>query len=353
MVKKILMCPNCNTKITIEGNPGEKIYITCSNCESKGSYEFSNKKFTSEKKGNSYALEVRNLSKSFNGFKAVDNVSFEVKVGEIFGFLGPNGAGKTTTIKSILDIIHADSGNILFNNLDILKNEKEVKNYIGYLPEKVAFYNNLTALQNLCFYAEMKNTSKDECKLLIEEFGLKESMNKKVGQYSKGMVQKLGMARAVLGSPKILILDEPSGGLDPRGVVLIRNKIREMRDKGSTIFVSSHVLSEIQEVCDQVAIINKGSLVAKDSVSNLSTKLNLKPTIKVEVEKISDVILKAVKKVKGIDKVDRDNNYLNIVCDPKTKAKIIIAIESAGGNIINLQTKEPSLEDVFLRYTEE
>ena len=234
----------------------------------------------------------------------------------------------------------------------ILKNEKEAKKNIGYLPEKVAFYNNLTALQNLCFYAEMKNTSKEECKLLIEEFGLKESMNKKVGQYSKGMVQKLGMARAVLGNPKILILDEPSGGLDPRGVVLIRNKIREMRDKGSTIFISSHILSEIQAVCDRVGIINKGILVAEDTVSQLSKRLNIKPKLSIELEEMSDAITEAVKKVDGIDDVQIINKIINVICESKLKAKVIIAIESAGGNIINLHTTEPSLEEVFMRFTE-
>jgi ABC-2 type transport system ATP-binding protein len=165
------------------------------------------------------------------------------------------------------------------------------------------------------------------------------------------MIQRLGMARAILGNPSVIILDEPSGGLDPRGVVLIRDKIREMKDKGSTIFVSSHILSEIQEICDRVGIIDRGKLVAKDSVSTLSTKLDLKPKISIELEAINDSIIKSIKGVKGVDKLDIKDKTLEVACEPKTKSKVIVAIEKAGGNIVNLKTKEPSLEEVFMRYT--
>ena len=352
MVKKTLMCPKCKNKIVLEANPGEKTYITCSNCNTKGMFIFPEGKSEIKTTDNSFAIEVRSLTKSFNNFKAVDDVSFNVRTGEIFGFLGPNGAGKTTTIKAILDLIHANSGEIKINGLDITKKGKEAKKHVGYLPERVAFYNNLTALQNLNFYAEMKNASKEECKALIEEFGLGDAVSKKVGKFSKGMVQRLGMARAVLGNPPILILDEPSGGLDPRGVVLIRNKIREMRDKGTTVFVSSHILSEIQALCDRVGIIDKGVLVAEDTVSQLSKRLNIKPKLSVELEEMSDAIKEAVKKVDGIDDVQIINKIINVICESKLKAKVIIAIASAGGNIINLHTTEPSLEEVFMRFTE-
>ena len=352
MVKRTLVCPNCKNKVTIQGDLGEKIQVICPNCKSKGIFTFPKGKSGLKTTDNSFAIEVRGLTKSFNNFKAVDDVSFNVRTGEIFGFLGPNGAGKTTTIKAMLNLIHANSGEIKINGLDITKKGKEAKKYVGFLPERVAFYNNLTALQNLCFYAEMKNASKEECKALIEEFGLGEAVNKKVGKFSKGMVQRLGMARAVIGNPPILILDEPSGGLDPRGVVLVRDKIREMKNKGTTVFVSSHILSEIQALCDRVGIIDKGVLVAEDTVSKLSKRLNLKPKISVELEKMSDGIVKAVKKVDGIEDVQIINKIINVVCGPKKKAKVIVAIEKAGGNIINLHTIEPSLEEVFMKFTE-
>jgi ABC-2 type transport system ATP-binding protein len=301
---------------------------------------------------NTATIEVNGLTKTYNHITAVNNISFKVNKGEIFGFLGPNGAGKTTTIKAMLDLIHPNAGTITINGIDIKSHGKEAKKNIGYMPEKVAFYDNLTALQNLLFYAEIKHATQEECKQLIKEFGLSDTEKKRVGKFSKGMIQRLGMARTILGNPPILILDEPSGGLDPRGVVIIRDKILEMKKKGATIFVSSHILSEIQEICDRVGIINKGILVAQDTVDGLSKKLNLKPQITVTVDTLSQKIENAVKELQGVESVTARKNTLEIICDGAMKAKVILAITNAGGNIQNLQTKEPSLEEVFMRYTE-
>jgi len=352
MTTQIVKCPTCKTTITISGEASEKIFLTCPQCNQKGAFTIPGETSAKTMGTNSATIDVNGLTKSYNHFTAVNNVSFTVKKGEIFGFLGPNGAGKTTTIKSMLDLIHANTGTIKINGIDVQAHGKEAKKFVGYMPEKVAFYDNLTALQNLRFYAEIKHAPKEECVHLIEEFGLGDTGKKRVGKFSKGMVQRLGMARAILGNPPILILDEPSGGLDPRGVVLIRDKILEMKKKGTTIFVSSHILSEIQEICDRVGIINKGVLVAQDTVDGLSKKLNLKPQITVTVGSMSAKIENAVKKLPGVDRVTTQGNTLEIVCDGAMKAKVILAISTAGGNIQNLQTKEPSLEEVFMRYTE-
>lgn len=355
MATKTVKCPKCQQLITISGKPGEKIHLTCSKCNTQGVFTFPMDPGVSQQKrhvSSSAAIDVRGLTKHYNGVKAVNNISFTVRKGEIFGFLGPNGAGKTTTIKSILNLIQTEAGDIKINGIDIKKNGKAAKKYIGYLPEKVAFYDNLTALQNMNFYAEMKNIPKNECIPLIKEIGLEDAINKKVGKFSKGMEQRLGMARALIGNPPILILDEPSGGLDPRGVILIRNKIKEMKDRGSAIFISSHILSEVQEVCDRVGIINKGVIVAEDSVDNLRNKLNLRPKLIIELEKISDSMVKSVKEVEGVEKIEVIGGMLHIMCMPKAKSKIILALEKVGGNIINVQTKEPSLEEVFMKYTE-
>ena len=352
MATQLVKCPKCKNTTMATGEPGEKIFLTCSQCNQKGTFIMPDEKKVKTIVTNSTAIEVNGLTKSYNHFNAVNNISFTVNKGEIFGFLGPNGAGKTTTIKSMLDLIHANTGTIKINGIDVRSHGKEAKKCIGYMPEKVAFYDNLTALQNLRFYSEIKHAPKEECTSLIEEFGLGDTGKKRVGKFSKGMVQRLGMARAILGNPPILILDEPSGGLDPRGVVLIRDKILEMKKKGTTIFVSSHILSEIQEICDRVGIINKGVLVAQDAVEGLSKKLNLKPQIRVTVDTMSTNIENAVKKLPGVNSVTTQGNTLEIVCDGAMKAKVILAITNAGGDIQNLQTKEPSLEDVFMRYTE-
>ncbi|MCX6664767.1 MAG: ABC transporter ATP-binding protein [Euryarchaeota archaeon] len=354
MITKTVECRYCKSDFTVTGNPGEKLSIPCFNCNKKNVVTFSDKggEFV-ESVPVSYALEVSGLVKIYKNVKAVDNISFKVRKGEVFGFLGPNGAGKTTTIKSMLDLIHGDAGQITINGLDVRINGKEAKKLVGYLPEKVAFYDNLTALQNLLFYAEMKHASKDECKVLIEEFGLGDAVKKKVGTFSKGMVQRLGVARTLLGNPPIYILDEPTEGLDARGVVLIRNKIKELKQQGATIFVSSHILSEIQAVCDRVGIISKGVLVAQDTVAELSKKLNLKPKLTLELEKVSDAVVDAIKKISGIYDVKTIGCMIHVVCDSNISAKVIVAIVNAGGNIVNLQTQTPSLEEVFLKYTEE
>jgi ABC-2 type transport system ATP-binding protein len=346
------MCPSCKNQITIEVLPGEKTIITCPNCGTKGQFTFPMGNTVVRTMDGSETIQVKNLTKQYNDVKAVDNVSFNVRKGEVFGFLGPNGAGKTTTIKAILGLIHTDTGQIKINGIDIEQDEKQAKKHIGYLPEKIAFYDNLTALQNMHFYAEMKNVPKTECKPLIIEMGLEDAVNKKVGKFSKGMQQRLGMAQALLGNPSILILDEPSGGLDPRGVALIRNKIRDMKNKGSSVFVSSHILAEVQAVCDRVGIINKGSLVAEDTVGNLRDRLNLKPKLVMELEKVTDDIINSVKKLDGVEKVDVLGVMIHVACNPRAKSKIILAVEEAGGNILNIQTMEPSLEEVFMKFTE-
>ncbi len=352
MTSKTVKCPKCKNETTITGKPGEKTQIICPKCNSKGVFTFPIENTESKTTTDSFTIEVNNLTKKYNNFKAVDNVSFNVKSGEIFGFLGPNGAGKTTAIKAILGLIQTDTGQIKINGIDIKEDEKQAKKHVGYLPEKVAFYNNLTALQNMHFYAEMKNVPKTECKPLIIEMGLEDAVNKKVGKFSKGMQQRLGMAQALLGNPPILILDEPSGGLDPRGVALIRDKIREMKNKGSSVFVSSHILAEVQAVCDSVGIINKGVLVAEDTLENLRDRLNLKPKLVMELEKVSDEIINSVKKLEGVEKVDVLGVMLHVICNPRAKSKIILAAEKAGGNILNIQTMEPSLEEVFMKFTE-
>jgi ABC-2 type transport system ATP-binding protein len=295
---------------------------------------------------------VEELIKTYKSQTAVNAVSFNIRRGEIFGFLGPNGAGKTTTIKAILGLIRFDSGHISINGKNSVSEGKIARQWIGYLPERVSLYRNLTAQQNLSFFADLKKVESLNYNQILSEYGLEDTGKKKLRDFSKGMVQRLGMAQSLIGEPDILILDEPSGGLDPRGVRLIRNKIREAKSRGTTVFLSSHILSEVQAVCDRVGIIHKGRLVAEDSVNALGKKLNLKPMITVQVEKMTDEISTAVQNVKNIETVNIVENTIEVVCDAATKAKVILSIAKAGANIINLQTEEPSLEEVFMRYTE-
>ncbi len=345
MVTKTLRCPRCGGLTRVEGEPGERIIVVCPSCSTKGVYVF-----PGETRG--YAIQVKGLSKTFGETRAVDNISFNVRKGEVFGFLGPNGAGKTTTIKSILGFIQPDAGEIFINGLNMKRNSRDAKKDIGYLPEKVAFYDNLTAYQNLCFYADMKGVSRESCVSLLKEFGLIDARDEKVGSFSKGMLQRLGMARAVLGNPSILILDEPSNGLDPNGVALVRRKILQLKEDGVTVFLSSHILSEVQAVCDRVAIINRGRIVAIDTIDNLKAKLDLKPVLVIELGEEADGFVDKVESLEGVERVKAYNRRLEVTCSSEAKAKVILVIEENKGGILNIQTREPSLEEIFIRFTE-
>ncbi|KAA0003524.1 MAG: ABC transporter ATP-binding protein [Thermoplasmata archaeon] len=298
-------------------------------------------------------VEIRNLTKDYEGVRAVDNLSLEIEKGEIFALLGPNGAGKTTTIKSMLGLIFPSSGEIKINGFGVTKEGKRARKNIGYLPERVAFYDNLTAIQTMEFYAELRGADKSECMELLREVGLGDEVNKKVGNYSKGMMQRLGLAQAMIGNPSLLILDEPTGGLDPRGSWQIRQKIKELNENGATIFLSSHILSEVQEVSNRVAILNHGKLIALDTLDNLGKKLDIQPSLVIELQRPSQHILNRVKQIKGVKDADMSGNVIKVRCNPRAKTNIIRAIEDGGGKILDFRTVEPSLEEVFLRFTED
>lgn len=294
-------------------------------------------------------IEVKNLRKTYNGIVAVKNISFETRKGEIFALLGPNGAGKTTTIKAILGLIKIDEGEIRINGIDIFSDEKEAKKLIGYLPESPSFYENLTALQTLQFFAELRYVEKEKCIEILKEVGLGDAINRKVGGFSKGMIQRLGLAQCMMGSPSLLILDEPTSGLDALGAYEIRNKIKEMKEEGVTVFLSSHILSEVQELSDRVAIMNKGSIIAMDRVEELSKKLKIQPKLKINVLNSSEKIIRAIMELDGVEDAKMEGNIIEIKCSSETKASVINAIEREGGKIIDFKTVEPTLEEIFVR----
>lgn len=290
-------------------------------------------------------IQVNNLRKIYGNVIAVDKISFKVEKGETFALLGPNGAGKTTTIKAILGLINYE-GEIRIDGMDA--HCKEVKKYIGYLPETVSFYDNLTALQNMYFFAELKGVEKEKCLGLLKEVGLGGDANRKVGGFSKGMLQRLNLAQCMLGDPKLLILDEPTSGLDALGAWEIRNKIKELKKKGVTILLCSHILSEVQEVSDRVAILNRGKIIAIDSVENLSKKLDIQPKLKIKLAEMKENILDYVKKIDGVKNAKIVENFLEITCNEEAKANIINEIGKTA-KIIDFKTIEPSLEEIFIR----
>jgi len=362
MVSKVIMCPDCNTKITIQGTPGEKTFITCPNCNTKGFFTLPSETTIRETKKGTYAIEVKGLVKTFKGFKAVDNITFNVKRGEIFGFLGPNGAGKTTTIKILTSIIKPNNGKVLIGGYDNKSHSIEAKKIIGYMPDVPGFYSEMKAEDVLHFYAEFyKIDKKIRSKKINELFSLMkldEFKKKKVKTYSRGMKQKLGFCIALLNDPKILILDEPTIGLDPQTVHFFREMLKTLNKKGITIFLSSHILYEVQEICTKVCIINKGKIIAFDTVEELIKKTTSQQniTVLIKFNNITKKALDALHKIKGIldIKVDQEKNRMEIELESGESIIPIINRTLVENNIQvqRLVSKEANLEDIFLSIIE-
>ena len=298
------------------------------------------------------ALEASGLTKTFGSVTAVDALDLRVRKGEVYGFLGPNGAGKTTTIKMMLGLTHPDAGNVLVEGEELSRRPHELKRIIGYLPERVSFYDNLTALQTLEFFAEVKGAGRKGLEELLESVGLGAFAKKRVKTFSKGMRQLLGVAQVFIGEPRILILDEPTTGLDPNWARTVKDRVADAKKRGLTVFFSSHILTEVEELADRVAIINRGRLTAEDSVTALRSQLELKPRLFITIGGDANVAGKAVEGVKGAGRIFWDGSALIVECDPKSKVKVLGAIEGAGVEVLDFRTAEPSLEEVFLRLTE-
>lgn len=344
MISKTVMCPQCKHRITIEGTAGETVILTCSVCHLKGKFTYPEKKPTE-----SVSIQVNNVTKIFKNLKAVDSVSFNVRSGEIFGFLGPNGAGKTTTIKAMLGLIHVNAGEIIINGFRMNGESRKARTQVGYMPERVAFYENLTPLQTLTFFCELKVVDTSVVPSLIKEVGLEDAMHRKVGTFSKGMIQLLGVAQALIGRPSVYILDEPTAGLDARWAKIIRDKIKMLNESGATVLFSSHNLFEVEQLADRVAIIDKGKMIAEDTVAHLSNFLCIRPRLEISIDGLAGKIPPELSGMKGIEAVDVKGDTLFVTCESSARSKIIAKLEEGGYKILNLKTIEPSLEEAFIK----
>ena len=293
-----------------------------------------------------FIIQTEDLHKCFKNVKAVQGVSLNVKKGDIYGFLGPNGAGKTTTIKIIMGLTHSDSGNVFINGKNTAESGADLRASIGYLPERAQLYKNLTAIQTLNFFAELKKVDKKECDELLAKVGLTKWRDAKVGTFSKGMLQLLGIGQALLGDPELLILDEPTAGLDPRWSRVLKDIILEKNSKGTTVFFSSHLLFEVQELCKRVAILNKGKLIIEDTVDQISKGIHLKPQLILKIQGDTQAAINILKKG-GFDS-QLVGNQLKIPVESDQKTKVLNLLEEKGIVIQDFITKEPSLEKAFI-----
>ena len=305
-------------------------------------------------------IEVKNITKKYGKFTAVDNLNFKVEDHEIMGFLGPNGAGKSTTMNMITGYIEPTKGKIIVNGYDISKTPKKAKRQIGYMPESVPLYNDLTVREFIKYMADLKNVKRSEKKAeiekVLEETGTKSVENKLIKNISRGYKQRVSMAGALIGNPDILILDEPTVGLDPKQITEIRNLIKKL-GKTHTIILSSHILSEVSQICNKVIIINKGKILAIDTPENLEKQTQSENNIIITVEdsknkmKTIKEIIPEIKEIKLIkDNNDGTKQYL-ITSEKEIdlRKKIFEELPKQEITIFELKQTETTLEDAFLK----
>ncbi len=294
---------------------------------------------------------VEHLTKIYGAQKALDDISFEVKPGDIMGFLGPNGAGKSTTMKILSGYIPQTSGKASVCGYDVQENSIDVKKHIGYLPELNPLYTDMYVKEYLLFIAELQNLGKrsnNAVESMIERTGLSQERRKKIGQLSKGYKQRVGLAQAMLHNPEVLILDEPTSGLDPNQVGEMRDLIREIGlDK--TVILSTHIMQEVEAMCNRVVIIDKGKIVADDKIEKLQQKLTGDVTITVEFK--NEVNESDLKKVAGIISIKQNGKKFLLRCERDLREEISNESSKQNWILLSMNLEEDSLEDVFQKLT--
>ncbi len=302
------------------------------------------------------SIQVTDLTKIYGTQKAIDQISFEIKTGEIVGFVGPNGAGKSTTMKILTGFIPPTSGEAKINDLDLIENSLEIRKHIGYLPENNPLYLDMYVKEYLEFVSgiyKLGKQTKSRIEDIIEQTGLTIERKKKIGALSKGYRQRVGLAQALIHDPEILILDEPTSGLDPNQIVEIRNLISEL-GKEKTVMLSTHIMQEVEAICDRIIIINKGKIVADDSIKSIySHTIDQYITIVVEFDKEPDQKqLEQIEQVDKVAKIDGRNWLIQSLSKEDIRQKIFNFAVKSELAVLSMQKKEKSLEEVFHELTQ-
>lgn len=308
-------------------------------------------------------IQVENITKKYGSFTAVNNINFEIDEGEIVGFLGPNGAGKSTTMNMITGFIEPTSGRIIVDGYDISKKPRKAKKQIGYMPEGVPLYSDLTVKEFVTYMAELKGVpkkeKKDKVQKAIEETGLQDVQNKLTRNLSRGYKQRVSMAGALVSNPKVIILDEPTVGLDPKQVTEIRALIKEL-GKEHTVILSSHILSEVSQICNRVIIINNGQIVAIDTPENLEKKVVTDNSVYVTVEDTEnkmDTIIEKLPEIKEVKLIteNEDNTKKYMITansDIDLRKNIFETFAKEGITIFEMKKSDVTLEDAFMQLIE-
>ncbi len=309
--------------------------------------------------GNKIVIETKELTKNYDGVTVVDRLNLHIREQEIFGLLGPNGAGKTTTILMLLGLTEPASGSAWVYGYNPTREPLKVKRLAGYLPEKVGFYENLTARENLRFIAELNGISYTEANRKIDELlemvGIGDKADLAVGKFSRGMKQRLGIADVLIKSPKVAFFDEPTAGLDPEGINQILDIIANLPKMGATVVISSHQLYQVQRVCQSIGILSKGKTVIEGSLDQLGREALAGGNYRIEVEiaqpnpKLMDIL----NKVPGVRKVETEGNLLLVNADSDLRAEIAKAVVQSDTSLIQMKIQEFSLDDIYMKYFHE
>jgi Cu-processing system ATP-binding protein len=295
-------------------------------------------------------IEVSGVTKRYGEVTAVDGLDLRVEAGQVFGLIGHNGAGKSTLFKTMLGLVTPDAGRVRIDGEAIDgPGFRNVRRSVGYLPENVVFYENLSGLETLAFFARLKGVAVSQCRPLLERVGLAAAAERRVKGYSKGMRQRLGFAQALLGAPKLLFLDEPTNGLDPEGIRDFYRILREMKAGGATVVLTSHILSEIQERVDRLAIMKNGRIDATGTVQSLREAMALPICFELCLPRGGELALRRALAPLGVQDIRVDIDRTSVHCPRESRMPVLQALSALDAT--DLQIREPSLEDMFLGYS--
>ncbi|HEX6269800.1 MAG TPA: ATP-binding cassette domain-containing protein [Anaerolineales bacterium] len=300
-------------------------------------------------------IQVNGLTKDYGVRRAIENLTFDAEQGEIVGFLGPNGAGKTTTMRILTGYMPPTDGTASVAGYDVVEESLEVRRRVGYLPETVPLYNDMTALEYLKFMADLRHIPNSRVRAYetLEQVNLGDRTDSYIGTFSKGMRQRVGLAQALIHRPEVLILDEPTIGLDPAQVVEMRSVIRDI-GKDRTVLLSTHILTEAQQICDRVLIINKGSIVAEDTPENLQSRLVGSQRVVLRVRGDSDGLAGKITKIKGVRDVESKSDgsvEFEFSAGQDVRPQVAKAVVQSGYELLEMRAVGMSLEEIFLQLT--
>lgn len=302
-------------------------------------------------------LEIKNLKKQYKDFVAVDNLNLKIEEGEIYGLLGPNGAGKSTTINTIIGLNKIDGGQILVFGKDLKANETEIKKNIGVVPQDIAVFEDLSAYENVEFFGRLSGLRgallKERIKEALDFTELWDRRKDKPGQYSGGMQRRLNIACAIVHHPKLIIMDEPTVGIDPQSRNHILESVKKLNEMGSTIIYTSHYMEEIETLCSKITIVDHGKEIATGTKEELKELISHEERVQLELSHINDEILKAIKAVKGVKKCEAEGNAIEIFSEKNSEniSSITSKIAEFKSKIVSINVEKPTLEGVFLTLT--